>query len=69
MVICRVVLLIGQATADHVIPFASTNAPKGIAVGIVSTNNEVLPSRNWIWQGELLHVGKLFDSPIARLML
>ena len=52
-VICRVVLLVGQAAADHVCPFASTNAPEGeIAVGIVSTNNEVLPSRNSIWQGE-----------------
>ena len=52
-VICRVVLLVGQAAAVHVCPFASTNAPKGeIAVGIVSTNNEVLPSRNSIWQGE-----------------
>jgi hypothetical protein len=52
-VICRVVLLVGQAAADHVCPLASTNAPEGeIAVGIVSTNNEVLPSRNSIWQGE-----------------
>ena len=48
-VICRVVLLVGQAAADHVFPFASTIAPKGeMAVGIVSTNNEVLPSRNSI---------------------
>ena len=52
-VICRVVLLAGQAAADHVFPLASTIAPNGeIAVGIVSTNNEVLPSRNSTWQGE-----------------
>src|SRR5262249_17693646 len=52
-VICRVVLFAGQAAADHVFPLASTNAPRGeMAVGIVSTNNEVLPSRNSILQGE-----------------
>ena len=44
--------------------------PKGeIAVGIVSTNNEVLPSRNSIWQGEALHIGKEPESPIAKLTL
>jgi hypothetical protein len=53
MVICLLVLLVGQADADHAFPLASTKAPSGeIAVGIVSTNNEVLPSRNSIWQGE-----------------
>ena len=53
MVICRVVLLVGQAAAVHVFPFASTNAPRGeMADGIFSTNKEVLPSRNSIWQGE-----------------
>ena len=70
MVICLLVLLVGQATADHVCPLASTSAPKGeIAVGIVSTNNEVLPSRNSIWQGEALHIGKEPESPIAKLTL
>ena len=53
MVICLLVLLVGQADADQVVPLASTNAPKGeIAVGIVSTNSEVLPSRSSILQGD-----------------
>ena len=68
-VICRLVLLVGQAAADHVSPLASTNAPRGeMPVGIVSMNNDVLPSRNSTWQEEL-QAGKLSDNPIARFTL
>jgi hypothetical protein len=46
-VICRVVLLDDQAAADHALPLASAKNPAAIpGGGTVSTNNDVLPSRN-----------------------
>ena len=45
-VICRVVLLVGQLAADHICPLASAKNPADNPDGTVSTNNDVLPSRN-----------------------
>jgi hypothetical protein len=57
IVICRVVLLVGQLAADHTCPLASAKDPRAIPPDTVSTNNEVLPSRNSIWQ-VAVHIGK-----------
>ena len=52
-VICRVVLLVGQLPADHTCPLASAKDPAATPPDTLSTNNEVLPSRNSIWQVEV----------------
>ena len=49
-VICRVVLFVGQLAADQTCLLASAKDPAATPPDTLSTNNEVLPSRNSIWQ-------------------
>ena len=49
-VICRAALFVGQLAADHTCPLASAKDPAVTPLDTLSTNNEVLPSQNSIWQ-------------------